>query len=304
MFSKSICVVPVVVVLSLAAPAIATLAEWEDTVALESLNFFATYIADGVYDIGEYGGEQTYEFVVKSIPYSDPKSMALIGRRDFGETWVGLKYDQWSWAGSRDEVYGATVFYIKDYYFSKDGIDIKNEPGVDTHLVFVSSESLGKCELYVNGVYRASVDTAISISGLVGIGYAAKKSDGTEYFDNFEGDIYGVAIYDAALSADEILAHSYAYFPPEITLARMALFIIDQVNSGNIVPELQVSLLAKINGALAALERGNPNDAKVSMNDLSALINQVEAQTDKKITLEAATELIRRVNAIKAALGG
>ncbi|MHC4732867.1 MAG: hypothetical protein ACYTDW_00210 [Planctomycetota bacterium] len=57
---------------------------------------------------------------------------------------------------------------------------------------------------------------------------------------------------------------------------------MDEVAAGNIDIELENSLLAKIGAALSALDRGNPNDAKVAMNDLKALLNQVEAQTDKK----------------------
>ena len=55
--------------------------------------------------------------------------------------------------------------------------------------------------------------------------------------------------------------------------------------------------------SLAALDRGNPNDAKVAMNDLKALINQVKAQVDKKITSEAATTIIQRANAVISSLG-
>jgi hypothetical protein len=40
------------------------------------------------------------------------------------------------------------------------------------------------------------------------------------------------------------------------------------------------------------------------MNDMKALINHVEAQTDKKIKPEAAAEIIQKANAIIAALGG
>ncbi len=88
---------------------------------------------------------------------------------------------------------------------------------------------------------------------------------------------------------------------PEMKLFDLATFIVD---SGNIAPELEGSLLVKIDAALAALDRGNPNDAKVAMNNLKALINQVEAQTGKKITAEAAAEIIQRANEIIAVLGG
>jgi len=79
---------------------------------------------------------------------------------------------------------------------------------------------------------------------------------------------------------------------------------MDEVDAGNIDAELEGSLLAKVNAALAALDRGNPNDAKVAMNDLKALINQVEAQIDKKITSDAAAKIIQQANAIIVALNG
>ena len=86
---------------------------------------------------------------------------------------------------------------------------------------------------------------------------------------------------------------------PETMLAGLALFIMDEVDdSGDIAPELEGSLLVKIDAALAALDRGNPNDAKVAMNDLKALINQVEAQVNKKITPEAADTIKQQASAV------
>jgi len=90
---------------------------------------------------------------------------------------------------------------------------------------------------------------------------------------------------------------------PEIMLANLRAYIVEQVALG-IDAEMEVSLLAKVNAAIAALNRGNPNDAKVAMNDLKALVNQVEAQAGNKITVEAAEVIIDRVNAIITALGG
>jgi len=100
------------------------------------------------------------------------------------------------------------------------------------------------------------------------------------------------------MGAFEVLAD------PEMMLAGLALFIMDEVDAGNIDAEMEVSLLAKINAALAALDRDNPNDAKVAMNDLKALVNQVEAQTDKKITPDTAAVIIQRANDIIVELGG
>ena len=87
-------------------------------------------------------------------------------------------------------------------------------------------------------------------------------------------------------------------------LGNLVKFINYSVASGDIAPEMQTSLLAKINAAIAALVQGNPNASKVAMNDLKALVNQVEAQTDKKITPAVATEMITRANRIILALGG
>jgi hypothetical protein len=90
---------------------------------------------------------------------------------------------------------------------------------------------------------------------------------------------------------------------PETMLAGLRTYIVEQVGLGNIDAEMEVSLLAKVDAAISALNRGNANDAKVAMNDLKALINQVEAQTDKKVDAGVAAVIIERANAIIAALG-
>jgi probable HAF family extracellular repeat protein len=91
---------------------------------------------------------------------------------------------------------------------------------------------------------------------------------------------------------------------PENQLWVLRQYITHQVASGHIQAELQQGLLAKVDAAIAALARANPNDAKVAMNDLKALVNQVEAQTGKKIDPAVAAEVIARANRIIAALGG
>ncbi|MBW7992039.1 MAG: hypothetical protein FVQ84_18770 [Planctomycetes bacterium] len=183
----------------------AGIASWEAAAAAASPGFIATNVADSLVDIGQYGGEQTYEFIVRSNPDEQEASMALIGRRQFGDTQAGLKYEQWNNTGT----YGATLFGVVDLDFG-----IANNPGVDTHLVFVSSEAAGTTSLYVDGVFQVSVDNAISLSGLVGIGYGAQGEDGSGAFDDFDGDIFGVAIYDAALSDADIAMNAEAFFSP------------------------------------------------------------------------------------------
>ncbi|MHC4326792.1 MAG: LamG-like jellyroll fold domain-containing protein [Planctomycetota bacterium] len=173
--------------------------------AVAGASYLDTFVKDGLYDIGTYGGEQTYEFIVKSNPDETEASMALIGRRQFGDTQAGLKYEQWNNTGT----YGATLFGVVDLDYG-----VATSPGEYTHLAFVSSEAAGTTDLYVNGALEGSVDRTISLSGLVGIGYGAQGEDGSGSFDNFDGDIFGVAIYDAALSAEEIAASADKYFNP------------------------------------------------------------------------------------------
>ncbi|OHB64260.1 MAG: hypothetical protein A2168_07005 [Planctomycetes bacterium RBG_13_50_24] len=205
MSRKIVYLISFIALLFLSAPANAILQHWRAAAKSASPAFFATNIADGIYDIGVLSGDITYEFVIRSNPDETEVSMALIGRRHFGETMAGLKYEQWPDTGT----YGATIFGVMDYDFG-----VATNPGVDTHLAFVSSEDLGTTALYVNGVYKASVPTAITLSGIVGIGCGAQAEDGSDYFDNFDGVIFGVAIYDTALSEDVILSHSEAFFEP------------------------------------------------------------------------------------------
>jgi hypothetical protein len=190
----------------------ANVGSWKTAVAAATPGFLATYVADGVYDIGTFGGEQTYEFIVRGNPDEQEVSQCLIGRRQFGDTQVGLKYEQWNNTGN----YGATAFGVADYDYG-----VANAPGQYTHLVFVSSKTANKTDLYVNGVLAGSVAAAMPLSGKVGIGYGAQGADASGSFDNFDGSIFGVAIYDRALSQAEITANSAAFLqggPEAVTL--------------------------------------------------------------------------------------
>jgi len=176
---------------------------WEAAAAAAEPGYLATSVPLGVYDIGAYSGDQTFEFVVNSNPDEEAVSMALIGRHGHGDTTMAIKFDQWNDTGE----YGATIFGVVDLYYG-----VANNPGVDTHLAFVSSEAAGTTELYIDGALAGSVDGAISLSGLVGIGGANRDPEGTGWVDPFDGDILGVAIYDSALSADQIAANADAFF--------------------------------------------------------------------------------------------
>jgi len=94
------------------------------------------------------------------------------------------------------------------------------------------------------------------------------------------------------------------YGSPANQLFNLSKLIQYSTDAGSIDPELEQSLLAKVNAAMDALAKANPSAAAVAMNDLKALVNQVEAQEDKKITPETAAEIIAWANRIITDLGG
>lgn len=100
---------------------------------------------------------------------------------------------------------------------------------------------------------------------------------------------------------------------PEQLLEELSLYILDQVDQHKkpvpldielrgIAPKLETSLLSKVNAALAALEKGNPNNTKVVMNNMKALVNQVSAQTNKKVSEDASEVIIGCATAVVDAL--
>jgi hypothetical protein len=198
-------------------------------IAVDSVGpaYLDTYVQSGPYDIGELSGDITYEFIVNSNPDETEVSMALIGRIGHGDTTAALKYEQYNNTGN----YGATIFGDVDLDY---GVPIAR--GEYTHLAFVSSEAAGATDLYVNGVLEGSVGRAITLAGIVGIGQAIRDPEGAAFIDPFDGDIFGVAIYDRALTAEEIAANADKYFNPiPITDPDLVAYYDFESDGGSIV---------------------------------------------------------------------
>ena len=87
-------------------------------------------------------------------------------------------------------------------------------------------------------------------------------------------------------------------------LTNLAKLIQYSAASGGVASDLQTSLLAKVSAAAAALARGNWNDVQVAIKVLQTLINEIKAQTGKKINPAIAAEIILRANRTIAALRG
>jgi len=88
------------------------------------------------------------------------------------------------------------------------------------------------------------------------------------------------------------------------SLALMSTFDLDDlialVNGLNIHQGIQNSLLAKLNAAAGALAADNTATACTKLSDF---INECEAQSGKKLSVEQADELIARANEIRDSLG-
>ncbi|MEM9378357.1 MAG: hypothetical protein AAGB93_00310 [Planctomycetota bacterium] len=162
-------------------------------------------------DIGVYGGTvaATYEILVNGDNHNGGAgpavggSSVLIGvRNTFVGDQSGAKFEQWFSTAQ----YGVTAFGVVDLFGPA------NQTGVDLHLVFVCDIAQDTTTIYENGVMIGTVPHGFALEGMVGIGQVHDPAGGDS--DILFGTIYGVAVYDEALPATEIAAHSDAFFEP------------------------------------------------------------------------------------------
>jgi hypothetical protein len=109
--------------------------------------------------------------------------------------------------------------------------------------------------------------------------YAFTDQDVRIAFDNFQIDSGTIACH-----------------VPAGQLAGLDNMIDYFVTLGGVSSEVEQALTSKVDAARAALLAGNPNAAKVALNDLAALIRFVEAQTGQQITDAAAQALIGQIH--------
>ena len=93
--------------------------------------------------------------------------------------------------------------------------------------------------------------------------------------------------------------HAFTFQLPESTSDEID-DLIALVRSFNLKDGTESSLIAKLESALEALDEGDTATACVS---LSAFVNEVQAQSDKKIPVTQAYQLINSANQIKQELG-
>lgn len=180
------------------ATAHANLTQWVAAVnAGSSYTYLATQISPlpTTINIGALSGNVTYEFIVDGqIGPSTSGALMADGTQ-------AIKFDQYPNTG----LYGATQYGIADYDFG-----VATTVGADVVLDFVANSGTGTTALFVNGASTGmTVPFALTLNGSVTVGGAYNSSQG--FFDEFNGQILGLATFDSALSASEITANADAF---------------------------------------------------------------------------------------------
>jgi hypothetical protein len=116
--------------------------------------------------------------------------------------------------------------------------------------------------------------------------------------DGAEGDNYGCSV---AIDGDRVVVGSYfddddgidsdSAYVYRLTISPDTAIqnVISDIEDMDLPDAMESSLIPKLQGALASLEKGNN---KTAMNKINALINEIEAQSGKKIPVDVAENLI------------
>jgi hypothetical protein len=183
-----------------AAAARADLTQWVAAVNAGSpYTYLATQISPlpTTINIGALSGDVTYEFIVNGqIGPSSSGALMADGTQ-------AIKFDQYPNTG----LYGATQYGIADYNFG-----VATTVGTDVLLDFVANSGTGTTALFVNGADTGmTVPFALTLNGSVTVGGAYNVSGiSPGFFDEFNGQILGLATFDSSLSDGEIMAHEDA----------------------------------------------------------------------------------------------
>ncbi|HTR42935.1 MAG TPA: PEP-CTERM sorting domain-containing protein [Pseudomonadales bacterium] len=183
-----------------AVPAHADLAQWLTAVNAGSPTYEATQISPlpTTINIGSLSGNNTYEFIVNGqIGPSTSGALMADGSQ-------AIKFDQYPNTG----LYGATQYGIADYDFGEP-----TTVGNNVVLDFVANSGTGTTSLFVNGAAEGTaVPFALTLSGNVTVGAAFGAVGNQGFFDDFNGQILGLATFDSGLSGNQIMQHANAFF--------------------------------------------------------------------------------------------
>jgi hypothetical protein len=168
--------------------------------------------------------------------------------------------------------------------------------------VFIPSTNM---DIYVDGVLSNGALTGTIPSSIPHSTAEPRIGSVANGGDPFEGFMDEVAIWDKALTPDDILLHytngliGKGYLDVSADDAIKDLF--EDIQNEELPQGSETSLLSKLNAALEALDNGNNASA---INILNAFINAVEAQSGKKLTEGQAAELVAAAKAILGKING
>lgn len=143
-------------------------------------------------------------------------------------------------------------------------------------------------EYLIGEATEAVWEAADALSGL------ASASAGTIDTSTSEAKTFTVLAIDVAGNEAELTCNYYV-----LSISDMIDRLIAKVKSLNLQKGTENSLIAKLNAAKASLERGQENTA---INQLNAFINEVQAQSGKKIVVSDADDLVSRAIRIIGAI--
>jgi hypothetical protein len=282
--------------------------QWTNGLIGDALNF------DGVDDyvnvpVSPYltgGNQRTIEFWMKGN--------ALAARQALVTKWIHGNHAEFyvhTSLYSGDEIH----FHIASHRFDTgwhngwtQDADIQNGVWYHVAAVFDGTQTgnENRMKIYVNGVQKTMIIHGTIPSTLTQTNSPVTIGGETTLSRYFNGIIDEVAIWDIALTADEVLLHytngligeDYLYVPPDQAI----LNLFDDIQNIDELPDgAENSLLSKLNAALEAIDNGNENAA---VNLLNAFIAAVSAQSGRKLTVEEADALIAAAQDILNELNG
>ena len=114
--------------------------------------------------------------------------------------------------------------------------------------------------------------------------------------------VFPVGLTTVTMTAGDIrsniLTGAFTVTVTHPTPSTLAALIEQGVSTGDVDPVIATSLRAKLDAALSTIDSGGKNAKLAAINKLEALINEVEAQTGKKISKAAAEAIIAMAKAV------